>query len=113
MSQNTKMSSEEKDPKNQDDKSFLFKNILTCKCVQFHEFKLKFLKEYYIIFPCCMLKLSEINYYYDIHSKCNDCKAEIFIEKDYYEKTKEKTIFILINVLVNILKNKSLKENYI
>ena len=94
MSQNTKISSEEKDSKIQNTNSFFFKNILTCKCGQFHEFKFKFMKEYYILFPCCTLKLIEINNFHDFHSKCNDCKTEIFIEKDYYEKTNTDTIFI-------------------
>ena len=94
MSQNTKISSEEKDSKIQNTNSFFFKNILTCKCGQFHEFKFKFMKEYYILFPCCTLKLIEINNFHDFHSKCNDCKTEIFIEKDYYEKTNTGTIFI-------------------
>ena len=94
MSKSAIISNEKKDSKSQHNDSIFFKNILMCKCGQFHELKLKFVKEYHIIFPCCKLKLSEINKLNDFHSKCNDCKAEIYIKKDYYEKTKQYTKFI-------------------
>ena len=96
MSQKTKTSSEEKESKKKAGDSLIYKNILICKCGQFHEFKLKFQKNHILIFPCGNMKLSEMNALKDFHEKCFDCKKEIFIERDYYYKnnTNKKTLFI-------------------
>ena len=118
MSQKTKMSSEEKDSKKPNDDSFFFENILNCCCGKFHEFKSIFKKEHYIIFECGEFKLREFNSLKDFHEKCSVCKKDIIIERDYYEKNKESTVFICKNCKekdisdkkFNLITKKNIKE---
>ena len=85
-----------------------FKHILICKCGEFHEFYLKYEKEYFVSFPCGQFELNKYDENEDFSKKCKDCKKQIVIDKDFYKAKKTKTKFLCSNCYrkINDEKNK-------
>lgn len=92
MSQKTNISSVENNLLMSEEKLY-FKNIIICRCGEFHEFYVTFKKEHIVVFPCASVKLKDLNDSKDIRKKCECCENEILIERDYCKKKKSKTVF--------------------
>jgi len=94
MSDKSKNSSKESTLQDSNKEKQYFKNILICKCGNFHEFYIFFEKEHYIVFPCCSVKLSELNQSEEVSEKCSICKDKISIDRDYFIKAHKNTSFV-------------------
>ena len=94
MSDKSKNSSKESTLQDSNKEKQYFKNILICKCGNFHEFYIFFEKEHYIVFPCCSVKLSELNQSEEVSEKCSFCKDKISIDRDYFIKAHKNTSFV-------------------
>ena len=110
MSDKSKNSSKESTLQYSNNEKQYFKNILICKCGNFHEFNLIFKKEHYIVFPCCTVKLIELNQSEEVSEKCIFCKDKISLEKDYFIKTHKNTFFVCENCKKKRKKKKRKKK---
>ena len=101
MSLKTKISNNESSIKSFKKVNLFYDNILSCKCGDFHEFKIVFAKEHIIFFSCTSAELSKLEQTKKIHKKCDCCDGEISLEKDYCVQQKSKTFFICANCKEN------------
>ena len=101
MSLKTQISNNEDNIKTSKKVNLFYDNILSCKCGDFHEFKIIFGKEHIIFFSCTSAKLSKLEQTKKIHKKCDCCDGEISLEKDYCVPQKSKTFFICANCKEN------------